>query len=151
MLYLISGVGFIADKTGIFPQKSAKKVIDLLFNIILPIAIVQTFMTMEYTPERVKGLFVAFACAVGTHLFGIAVSALTFRKEKVRLKEVFTIMQPFFQMQRFLRFRLQKALSETRAFSIAQFMLACLTLLHLPMEFLKSAVTRQKLILRRLF
>lgn len=82
MLYLISGVGFIADKTGIFPQKSAKKVIDLLFNIILPIAIVQTFMTMEYTPERVKGLFVAFACAVGTHLFGIAVSALTFRKRK---------------------------------------------------------------------
>lgn len=33
ILYLIAGVGFIADKTGVFPKDSAKKVIDLLFNI----------------------------------------------------------------------------------------------------------------------
>lgn len=87
MLYLIAGVGFVADKTGIFSQKSAKKIIDLLFNIILPIAIIHTFMTMEYTPKRVKGLFVAFACAVGTHLFGMAVSALTFRKRNSYLEK----------------------------------------------------------------
>lgn len=87
MLYLISGVGFIADKTGIFPQKSAKKVIDLLFNIILPIAIVQTFMTMEYTPQRANGLFIAFACAVATHLFGMAISLFTFRKRDSMLEQ----------------------------------------------------------------
>lgn len=87
MLYLIAGIGFVADKTGIFPQKSSKKVIDLLFNIILPIAIIHTFITMEYTPERVKGLFIAFACAVGTHLFGMAISALTFRKRSSLLEK----------------------------------------------------------------
>lgn len=86
MLYLISGVGFIADKTGIFPQKSAKKVIDLLFNIILPIAIIQTFMTMEYTPERARDLFIALLCAVGTHLFGIVISFFTFRKRDSALE-----------------------------------------------------------------
>ena len=47
ILYIIAGVGFVADKTGVFPQKSAKKVIDLLFNIILPVAIIHTFMNME--------------------------------------------------------------------------------------------------------
>ena len=67
ILYLIAGIGFVSDKVGIFTKKDSKKVIDLLFNIILPIAIIHTFMTMEYTPKRVKGLFIAFACALATH------------------------------------------------------------------------------------
>lgn len=87
ILYLIAGVGFAADKTGIFPQKDAKKVIDLLFNIILPIAIIHTFINMEYTAEHVKGLFVAFLCAAGTHLFGIIISCFTFRKRKSLLEK----------------------------------------------------------------
>jgi len=48
ILYLISLVGFITDKTKIFRQADGKRVIDLLFNIILPITIIHTFMTMEY-------------------------------------------------------------------------------------------------------
>lgn len=86
ILYLIAGVGFVSDKTGIFRKQDAKKVIDLLFNIILPVAIIHTFMTMEYTAERVKGLFIAFACAAGTHLFGMAVSQVAFRKNKSLLE-----------------------------------------------------------------
>lgn len=86
ILYLIAGIGFVADKTGVFRRQDSKKVIDLLFNIILPIAIIHTFMKMEYTPQRVKGLFVAFLCAAGTHLFGIAVSQFAFRKGKSLLE-----------------------------------------------------------------
>ncbi|MCD7872458.1 MAG: hypothetical protein LUG21_04010 [Clostridiales bacterium] len=51
-MYIIVGVGFVADKTGAFPRKSAKKVIDLLFNLILPVAIIN----MELTEECLKGL-----------------------------------------------------------------------------------------------
>lgn len=86
ILYLIAGVGFVADKTGVFPKDSAKKVIDLLFNIILPIAIIHTFMNMEYTAEHVKGLFVAFLCAAATHLFGIVLAAVCFGKRYSRLE-----------------------------------------------------------------
>lgn len=86
ILYIISGIGFVADKTGVFTQKNAKKVIDLLFNIILPIAIIDTFSSMEYTPERAKGLFIAFACAIGTHLFGIFVSFFAFKNKKSELE-----------------------------------------------------------------
>lgn len=81
ILYLIAGVGFVADKTGVFPKDSAKKVIDLLFNIILPIAIIHTFANMEYTEEHIKGLFIAFICAAATHLFGIIAAALCFGKK----------------------------------------------------------------------
>lgn len=87
ILYLIAGIGFAADKTGVFTKKDSKKVIDLLFNIILPIAIIHTFMTMEYTPKRVRGLFVAFVCAAATHLFGIGISFFTFRKRSSCLEK----------------------------------------------------------------
>lgn len=87
MLYIIAGVGFVADKTGIFTEKSAKKLIDLLFNIILPLAIIHTFMTIEYTPQHVKGLLIAFVCAGATHFFSMIVAQCVFRKRKSHLEK----------------------------------------------------------------
>lgn len=89
VLYLIAGVGFVADKTGVFGQKDGKKVIDLLFNIILPVAIIHTFMNMEYTRARVNGIFYAFICAVATHLVGYAVSLIFFRKGNAKERGIY--------------------------------------------------------------
>ncbi|MCC8073021.1 MAG: AEC family transporter [Clostridiales bacterium] len=89
ILYLIAGVGFVTDKIGIFSQDDGKRLIDLLFNVILPIAIIRTFINMEYTPEHVKGIFIAFACAMGTHLFGAIVSAFTFRKRSLKERGIY--------------------------------------------------------------
>lgn len=89
ILYLISGIGFVTDKTGIFRQSDGKRLIDLLFNVILPIAIIHTFMTMEYTKQHVKGIFVAFACAFATHIFGTLVSLLTFRKRSLKERGIY--------------------------------------------------------------
>ncbi len=80
ILYLIAAVGFAADKTNVFRKSDSKKVIDLLFNIVLPIAVIHTFMNMEYTAEHARGLFVAFLCAAATHAFGIAVGFVVFGK-----------------------------------------------------------------------
>ena len=79
MLYLISLIGFVTDKLGVFRQADAKRVIDLLFNIVLPIAIVYTFMTMAYTPDHVRGILLAFVCAFATHLVGGVLGQLCFR------------------------------------------------------------------------
>lgn len=87
ILYIIAGIGFVADKSGIFTRDDAKRVINLLFNIILPIAVIHSFVNIEYSEEHVRGLFVAFICAVATHLFGIGISALTFRKRKSLLEK----------------------------------------------------------------
>ena len=79
MLYLISLIGFVTDKLGVFRQADAKRVIDLLFNIVLPIAIIYTFMTMAYTPDHVRGILLAFVCAFATHLVGGVLGQLCFR------------------------------------------------------------------------
>lgn len=89
ILYLIAGIGFITDKTGIFKQKDGKRLIDLLFNVILPIAIIHTFMTMEYSAEHIKGIFIAFLCAFATHIFGALVSMLTFRKRSLKERGIY--------------------------------------------------------------
>ena len=84
ILYLLAGIGFVTDKTGIFKQSDGKRLIDLLFYTILPIAIIHTFMTMEYSAEHVRGILVAFACAFATHIFGALVSMLTFREKPLK-------------------------------------------------------------------
>lgn len=89
ILYLIAGVGFITDKIGVFKQNDGKKLIDLLFNVILPIAVIHTFMTMEYTPQRAKGIFIAFICAFATHIVGALISLLTFRKRTLKERGIY--------------------------------------------------------------
>ena len=80
ILYLIAAVGFAADKTKIFVQKDAKKLVDLLFNMILPIAVINSFLSMERTKEHIRLLFSAFFLALLTHIVAIGISSLTFRK-----------------------------------------------------------------------
>lgn len=81
ILYLIAAVGFAADKTKIFVQADGKRLVDLLFNLILPIAIINSFLSMERTKEHIRGLLLSFVFAILTHIFGILVSAVTFRKK----------------------------------------------------------------------
>lgn len=80
VLYLIAGVGFASDKLKVFVRADATRLVDLLFNMILPIAIVNSFLSMERTPEHIKGLAIAFALAFLTHLLAIGISTISFRK-----------------------------------------------------------------------
>ena len=51
ILYLIVAVGFIADRIGVFKQTTAKKSNDLLFYIVTPAVMIQSFMNMEFKLE----------------------------------------------------------------------------------------------------
>ncbi len=90
ILYLIAGVGFVADKTKIFKQNDAKRLVDLLFNIILPIAIVNSFMSIERTPQRVRGLFISFALAILTHILGAVIASFLFKKKDVKIRGIYS-------------------------------------------------------------
>lgn len=90
VLYLIAAVGFVADKSKIFVRADAKKLVDLIFNLILPFAIVNSFISMERTPEHVKGLLIAFSLAFLTHLLGIGLSAVSFRKRGSAEKGIYS-------------------------------------------------------------
>ena len=89
ILYLIAGIGFVTDKVGLFKKADAKRLIDLLFNVILPIAVIHTFMTMEYSKEHIKGILIAFVCAFATHLFGAGVAMITFRKRSLKEQGIY--------------------------------------------------------------
>lgn len=80
ILYLIAFVGFFADKSKIFVRADATKLVDLIFNLILPFAIINSFLSMERTKEHIRGLIVSVLLAALTHLFAIAVTFLCFRK-----------------------------------------------------------------------
>ena len=82
ILYLIAFVGFFADKLKIFVRADATKLVDLIFNLILPFAIINSFLSMERTKEHIRGLIVSVLLAVLTHLFAIAVTSLCFRKRQ---------------------------------------------------------------------
>lgn len=80
ILYLIAFVGFFADKSKIFVRADATKLVDLIFNLILPFAIINSFLSMERTREHIRGLIFSVLLAVLTHIFAIAVASLCFRK-----------------------------------------------------------------------
>ena len=89
ILYLIASVGFVADKTKIFVQADGKRLVDLLFNMILPIAVINSFLSMERTKEHIRLLFFAFLLALLTHLFAIGLSSLTFRKRDKKERGIY--------------------------------------------------------------
>lgn len=80
ILYVLVAIGAIADKVGIYTEKIAKSCTDLLFYIITPAVIIQSFCTLEYNPETVKGLFTAIACGFVLHIVSAAISSLVFNK-----------------------------------------------------------------------
>lgn len=89
ILYLIVAAGYVCDKTGIFTEKTARSSNNLLFYLITPCVIVNSFLTTEFTADTARGLALAGAGAALTHLTGIALSAPFFRDVKKRSNAVF--------------------------------------------------------------
>ncbi|MBQ6935843.1 MAG: AEC family transporter [Clostridia bacterium] len=82
ILYLIVAVGFIADRIGIFKQTTAKLSNDLLFYVITPVVIVQSFLNMEFNKETISSFLLAFVCMFATLVVGIFIVIPFFRKDK---------------------------------------------------------------------
>lgn len=89
ILYIIVAVGFIADKTGIFTEKTAKNTNDLLFYIITPCVIINSFLTTEFSPETSKGFLLAALGGAITHILGIILSVPFFRNKENSNNPVF--------------------------------------------------------------
>ena len=79
-LFLLIAVGFIADKTGVFPEKAAKGCTDLLFYAVTPAVMLHSFLSMEYSHMRLASFFLAFVLGLSTHFVGMVLSLPFFRK-----------------------------------------------------------------------
>lgn len=80
ILYLLVAVGFAADKLKVFKESTAKLSNDLLFYIITPCVIVQSFMNMDFNVNTVKSLGIAFLCMAGTLTMGMLIPIPFFNK-----------------------------------------------------------------------
>lgn len=89
ILYIIVAVGFAADKLGVFTQKTARASNDLLFYIITPCVIINSFLSTEFTPETAKGLLLAALGGACTHIAGIVLSLPFFRNKENGSNAVF--------------------------------------------------------------
>lgn len=89
ILYLIVAVGFLADRFGVFGQDTAKHSNDLLFYIITPVVIVQSFMSMDFDAKTAKALLTAFACMTATIVVGILLAVPFFNSKKDRNSAIY--------------------------------------------------------------
>ncbi len=82
VLFIIVAVGFIADRLHVFTQKTAKASNDLLFYIITPAVIIQSFMNMEFSIEKASSFVIAFLCMSATLAVGVLIAIPFFKKSK---------------------------------------------------------------------
>ncbi len=80
ILYILALIGVVADKLNIFTESTAKKCTDLLFYIITPAVIINSFLTTEFTKESGKNLLISVGCGFLLHFVAIAITKLFFNK-----------------------------------------------------------------------
>ncbi|MBQ6267923.1 MAG: AEC family transporter [Clostridia bacterium] len=79
ILYLIVAVGFLADKCKVFTEPTARRCTDLVFYIVTPAKILESFFNLAYSPETAKRLFIALGCGFVLHAVAALISAVAFR------------------------------------------------------------------------
>ncbi|MBR5618850.1 MAG: AEC family transporter [Clostridia bacterium] len=80
ILYILVAVGAVADKTHLFTEKTAKACTDLLFYVITFSVIVQSFLSMDSTPENTRGLLTAVGCGILMHFTAALIAFPFFRR-----------------------------------------------------------------------
>ncbi len=88
-LYVIVAAGFIADKLHVFTEKTARASNDLLFYIITPCVIINSFLTTSFTKATASGFAVAIFCSIIAHCAGIFFSAPLFNKKDDKNSSVY--------------------------------------------------------------
>lgn len=79
ILYIIVAVGFICDKTKLYTEKAARLTNDLLFQIVTPAVIIQSFTAMDFNRENLKNLLMSFFGGAVIHIVAIVLSKPFFR------------------------------------------------------------------------
>lgn len=95
MLFILVAIGFIADKTKVYPEKAGKMCIDLLFYIITPAVIIKSFMEIDYSPETAKKFFVALGCGMLIHIVASVMLLPFFRRGDQTRSSVFKFASIF--------------------------------------------------------
>lgn len=80
ILYILIAIGFVADKTGLYTEKASKLNTNLLFYIVTPLVIVNSFMSIDNSRENLKNFAIAALGGVLIHVIGMVLILPLFRK-----------------------------------------------------------------------
>lgn len=80
MLLLILA-GFVAAKLKWITDTGVSQMINLLFYVVTPMVIIDSFLSVDYSSDRLVSLLIMAGCATLIHLIGAVVSWLAYRKE----------------------------------------------------------------------
>lgn len=80
ILAILVLVGLLCDKSKIYTEKASRLTNELLFYIVTPAVIVESFLRVDRTGESMKGLFLSALCAVLIHAAAILLTLPLFRK-----------------------------------------------------------------------
>ena len=78
-MFFIMLLAFICYKIKLVDQNGNRSVSNLLLMVVNPLLIITVYQDTEYDPDMVRGLLLAFAAAVITHILGIIISTVLLR------------------------------------------------------------------------
>ncbi len=79
ILAVLVSIGYICDKTGLFPEKVARSCNDLLFYIITPAVIINSFLNVEFSAQNALSFLKAFLITACFQLLGMVIVPFLFR------------------------------------------------------------------------
>jgi len=88
ILFVLIVVGFICGKTGIVTQEGKKILSNFLVTIVVPAMILNAYLSMEFDPQILSNLLLAFGLSLGAILFAMVISFLLTFKMKNPNKKV---------------------------------------------------------------
>lgn len=74
-------VGFICDKVGLFTEKTARKLVDLLMYFIVVCMLVKSFVGIELNEETLKKFLISMLLGFALHIIAILLNVPFFRKK----------------------------------------------------------------------
>ena len=89
ILYLMALIGVLAAKTGVFSQDTANKCTDNNFKVTSLSKTHESFFTLEYSIEHIKGLLIAVGCGLLMHAVAALAIAPFFNKSAPEQKTVY--------------------------------------------------------------
>ncbi len=89
ILYILIAVGFFADKTGLYTEKASKLNTDLLFYIITPMVIVNSFLSIDGSGEKLRNFALAALFGVLIHVLGMVLILPFFNKTDKEKKGIY--------------------------------------------------------------
>ena len=109
IMFVMIFAGAAATRFKLINREGNDKMINVLLYIVTPALIIDSFASIDFTPQRAIELLIATGCAVLTHIVGIAFSFI-FTKEKDKARKAVLKFAPVFSNGGFMALPLASAL-----------------------------------------